>query len=94
LYFALAAMMSRFKYLKISIVFILGFVGVKMILSHHHKISTGQSLMVIAAFLSVGILASLYSTRPRKPPGGRSSRFTWATERPPEPPSEPPSEKE
>lgn len=84
LYFALAAMMDRFRYLKLSIVFILGFVGVKMILSHHHRISTGQSLAVIGAFLGVGILASWYVNRAeRSQAEGRPSRFTWTSQRPP-----------
>jgi tellurite resistance protein TerC len=93
LYFALAALMARFRYLKISIVFILGFVGVKMLLSHHYKIPTLQSLHVIASFLVVGILASLYATR-RTPrgPGGRKRTPAWETEYPPAP-SDPPGAK-
>jgi tellurite resistance protein TerC len=88
LYFALAAMMNRFRYLKLSIVFILGFVGVKMILSHHHRISTGQSLAVIASFLGVGILASWYANRAeRLRASGVPSRFTWTSQRPPPMPS-------
>lgn len=84
LYFALAAMMNRFRYLKLSIVFILGFVGVKMILSHHHRISTLQSLAVIGSFLGVGILASWYANRAeRLQAEGRPSRFTWTSQRPP-----------
>ncbi len=59
LYFALAAVMEKFRYLKMSLVFILAFVGVKMILSHHHPIPTGVSLAVIVGILSVGVLASI-----------------------------------
>lgn len=88
LYFALAAMMNRFRYLKVSIVFILGFVGVKMILSHHHKISTGQSLAVIGGFLGVGMLASWYVNRAeRLRASGTPDRFTWTSRRPPAPTS-------
>ncbi len=38
LYFALAGAMSRFRYLKMSLVFILAFVGVKMMIVHHYTI--------------------------------------------------------
>lgn len=91
LYFALAAMLQRFRYLKMSIVFILGFVGVKMLLSHHYRIPTPESLAVIASFLAVGILASTYSNRRPPGSGGGKGRFTWATERPPAPSDSPPA---
>jgi len=59
LYFALAGAMSRFRYLKMSLVFVLAFVGVKMLLSHHHAIPTIVSLAFIVGILAVGIVASL-----------------------------------
>jgi tellurite resistance protein TerC len=40
LYFAIAPLLNRFKYLKQSLVFILAFVGVKMILAHSQPIPT------------------------------------------------------
>ena len=58
LYFALAGMMDKFRYLKISLVFVLAFVGVKMLLSHHYPIPILVSLAIIAGILSVGVLAS------------------------------------
>lgn len=58
LYFALAGAMRRFRYLKMSLVFILAFVGVKMILVHVHPIPTVISLAVISGILLVGIVAS------------------------------------
>jgi tellurite resistance protein TerC len=63
LYFAIAGLMMMFKYIKFSLIFILGFVGVKMILHHHLEIPHAISLGVIVGFLAIGILASLYSTR-------------------------------
>jgi tellurite resistance protein TerC len=63
LYFALAAIMGMFKYLKISLVFILGFVGVKMLLSHLVHIETSVSLGVIAGILAAGVIASMISTK-------------------------------
>jgi tellurite resistance protein TerC len=63
LYFAIAGLMMMFKYIKFSLIFILGFVGVKMLLHHHLDISHAISLGVIVGFLAIGILASLWSTR-------------------------------
>lgn len=59
LYFALAAMMDKFKYLKISLVFVLAYVGVKMILSHIYPIPTLISLSVISGILFVGTVSSI-----------------------------------
>lgn len=61
LYFALSSMMDRFRYFKHSLIFILAFVGTKMILAHHVKIDPTASLAVILAILCIGILASLFS---------------------------------
>lgn len=63
LYFALAAMMKKFRYLKISLVFILSYVGFKMILSHYVKINTIFSLAVIVTILIVGVLTSMEAGR-------------------------------
>ncbi len=63
LYFALAGMMDKFRYLKSSLVFVLAYVGVKMMLTHHHPIPNLISLAVIGGILSVGILASIVAGR-------------------------------
>lgn len=63
LYFAVAGLMALFKYLKISLVFILGFVGIKMLLHHHVQIPNGLSLLVILSCLLTGVLASVWSSR-------------------------------
>jgi tellurite resistance protein TerC len=63
LYFAIAGLMMMFRYLKLSLVFILGFVGVKMLLHHHVVISNRLSLGVILGFLLIGILASVWVSR-------------------------------
>ena len=63
LYFAIAGLMMMFKYIKLSLIFILGFVGVKMLLHHRLEIPHALSLGVIVGFLAIGILASLWSTR-------------------------------
>ncbi len=59
LYFALAAMLGIFKYLKYSLVIVLGFVGVKMLIASIYKIPTFASLAVILCTLGIGILASV-----------------------------------
>lgn len=83
MYFALAAMIEKFRYLKLSLVFILAFVGVKMILSHSYPIPTGISLVIIAAILILGILASLYRNyRDRNIPAPPSSNGKLAGSKP------------
>lgn len=63
LYFAIAGLMVMFKYIKFSLIFILAFVGVKMMLHHHLQIPHAVSLGVIVAFLAIGIIASLWVSR-------------------------------
>jgi tellurite resistance protein TerC len=77
LYFALAGLMARFRYLKMALVFVLAYVGVKLILSNHFHLPTFVSLAVIIGFLSVGILASIFheDTAPiLSPLGERASK--------------------
>ncbi|MDH4126437.1 MAG: TerC/Alx family metal homeostasis membrane protein [Gammaproteobacteria bacterium] len=63
LYFVLAGLMDKFRYLKVSLVFLLAFIGVKMLLAHHYPIPNVVSLAVIGGILSVGILASMLAGR-------------------------------
>jgi tellurite resistance protein TerC len=63
LYFVLAGLMGKFRYLKMSLVFLLAFVGVKMILIHHYPIPNLVSLAIIGGILSVGVIASLKSVQ-------------------------------
>jgi len=68
LYFALASLMGRFRYLKTSLVFILAFVGTKMVLAHHVPIDAVASLGIILGILSIGVVASLVATKlPNEP---------------------------
>jgi len=59
LYFVLASMLDKFHLLKYSLVFILAFVGVKMILIHTVHFPKWLSLAVIFVALATGIIASL-----------------------------------
>ena len=68
MYFAIAGMMRKFKYLKISLVVVLLFVGVKMLLSHHHPIPIEFSLAFIAAALTFGVFGSVMATDPQAGP--------------------------
>ena len=68
MYFAIAGMMRKFKYLKISLVVVLLFVGVKMLLSHHHPIPIEFSLAFIATALSFGVFGSVLAADPQVGP--------------------------
>jgi tellurite resistance protein TerC len=59
LYFALAGMKDRFRYLDKGLAVILAFVGIKMLLLEVYHVPTPASLVVIAAVLSVTIWLSL-----------------------------------
>jgi tellurite resistance protein TerC len=61
LYFALAGIIDRFRYLHYGLSAILVFVGAKMLLSNVYKIPVEVALGVIASFLLISILASLAS---------------------------------
>ena len=68
LYFCLANLIHRFKYLKPALIVVLLFVGVKMMLVHtRYKIDTGVSLGVIIGVLALGVIGSLLATRKAAP---------------------------
>ncbi|GAA0871699.1 TerC family protein [Gangjinia marincola] len=60
MYFLIARMLDKFRFINYSLVVILGFVGVKMILSHHIEIPEWLSLTIIVTALVGGILASIF----------------------------------
>jgi tellurite resistance protein TerC len=62
LYFAIAGLMEQFRYLKYSLVFILVFVGIKMMLTLHFHIPNLLSLGIIIAMLLAGIAVSMWMT--------------------------------
>ncbi len=63
LYFALAAVIDKFRYLKLSLVFILFFIGIKMLVSQVSPIPTEVALGVVAGLLAAGVLASIVRER-------------------------------
>ncbi len=66
LFFALAGIMGRFHHLKSSLVFVLAFVGVKMLLSKYYPIDAPVSLAIIVGILAVGIIASAIGPEERE----------------------------
>jgi tellurite resistance protein TerC len=63
LYFLLAGVMQKFIYLKLGLSAILVFVGGKMTLAEIYAIPSAVSLLVIAALLTISIVASLRRAR-------------------------------
>jgi tellurite resistance protein TerC len=60
LYFCLANLIDRFRYLKPALIAILFFVGVKMMLVHTpYKVGTEISMVVIVGLIAAGVLGSL-----------------------------------
>jgi tellurite resistance protein TerC len=63
LYFLLAGMAGRFRYLNIGLGVILGFVGIKMLLTDLYHVPLWLSLCAIAAALAVSVVVSLWADR-------------------------------
>ncbi len=59
LYFALAGLMDKFRYLHYGLALILTFIGVKMLVSGYYVISTEIALAVVGVTLAVSMLASV-----------------------------------
>ena len=67
LYFLLAGMVDKFRFLKPSLAAVLVFVGTKMALADVVKAPTWVSLVVIAVLLTMGVAASLIWPPPPRP---------------------------
>jgi len=65
LYFLLAHLIDRFIYLQTGLAFILGFVGIKMIIADYYPISNWISLAVIVLVLGVTITISMVVAQKR-----------------------------
>lgn len=63
LYFAVAGIFPRFRYLREAIALILAFAGVKLALGSVVRVSPGVSLIVICAILAIAIVASVLASR-------------------------------
>jgi tellurite resistance protein TerC len=70
LYFALAGMVKKFRYLKVSLALVLMIVGVKMLLAEWLKLTLGKHfnlylLTVILSILVAGMAVSVLAERRR-----------------------------
>lgn len=63
LYFALAGIIKRFKYLSIGLAVILVFVGLKMVTVDIYKIPIYISLIIIVCILTISVVFSLLKTK-------------------------------
>ena len=63
LYFALAGLVDKFRYLKVGLAFVLMFVGVKMLIMGWFKIPILVSLGAIAGILTLSVVASLWVSK-------------------------------
>ncbi|MCB0081528.1 MAG: hypothetical protein KDE47_11370, partial [Caldilineaceae bacterium] len=59
LYFLLASVLDKFRFLKLGLAFIMVFVGIKMLIEEYYTISIGISLGIITLALAISIAASL-----------------------------------
>jgi tellurite resistance protein TerC len=71
MYFFLAAMIRRFEYLSVGLVFILAYVGIKMLVVDLVEIPIWISLSVIVAILLVSIVFSWWKVRANQRLGGQ-----------------------
>jgi tellurite resistance protein TerC len=67
LYFALAGVIDRFRYLPIGLAFILAFVGTKMLIIDIYKIPVQYSFAIILTILIMSVSFSLYRTQDEVP---------------------------
>jgi tellurite resistance protein TerC len=63
LFVLVESLIARFRYLDETIALVLGLVGVKLLLEDVVKVGPVASLLVIGAFFTVGIVASLVADR-------------------------------
>jgi tellurite resistance protein TerC len=70
LYFLLKGLLDKLVYLSLGLAFILVFIGAKLVMLYFHdiydpipKIPTSTSLFVIAAILTIAVIASIIKTR-------------------------------
>jgi tellurite resistance protein TerC len=72
MYFLLAAVVERFRYLHYGLAFILLFIGVKMLIAEVYEVPIWLSLLVILVVLAISVIVSLRLTEdepPHPPPG-------------------------
>jgi len=65
LYFVVARLMDRFVYLRTGLAFVLGFVGLKMIVAEYFPVPTLISLGIIVLILAITVVISVLVTKNR-----------------------------
>jgi tellurite resistance protein TerC len=65
LYFAVARLMDRFVYLRTGLAFVLGFVGIKMIVADYFPLPKALSLGIIVLILAITVVISIIATQNR-----------------------------
>ena len=71
LYFVVARLMDRFVYLRIGLAFVLGFVGLKMIVAKYFSVPTLISLGIIVLILAITVVISVLATQNQAATEGR-----------------------
>ena len=74
LYFLLAGVMDRFRYLDVGLAAILMFVGAKMMLTDVYEVPVGAALAIVADILSTSIGASMLPSRRVRSPANDAGR--------------------
>jgi tellurite resistance protein TerC len=69
LFFLLAEMVDKFRYLKLGLAFVLMFVGAKMLVVEYYKLPALLSLCVILGILGISVVASLWADKRDKAAG-------------------------
>ncbi len=64
LYFLVVPLLSRLRHLRISLVIVLMFIGLKLLLEHSYPIGMNTSLIVTVSVIALGVFASLVDPRP------------------------------
>ena len=90
LYFVLAGMIGRFRYLNVGLAVVLVFVGAKMLLADLAHIPVYLSLTVIFVTLAIAVGASLWQARPASLPEGSKHVPDGSDPLPPRPSHSPP----
>jgi tellurite resistance protein TerC len=70
LYFALANLMDKFKYLKYGLALVLFFIGIKMLIADIFHISITLSLIVVAGLIFISVIISLINSKITKTRNG------------------------
>jgi tellurite resistance protein TerC len=72
MYFLLAALLPKFRYLKHGLSAVLVFIGLRMLVDGFVHIPTAAALLVVVAILGIAVVASVFA-KPEGPSGGQAA---------------------